>query len=506
VRKEPRDARSLLGEQESESEHRAGVDLAWITVASVSLVAAAIWLNTPDRVVGWLNSSGTLNFNGLLALMIVAPLGATLFATRRYRDAVVAQRELAHLSDHDALTGLPNRRNLWRTLPLAFAEARRVNSRSGVMFVDLNGFKLVNDTYGHEVGDRLMVAVGERLLDLCGDSLWVARFGGDEFVVIDPTPTTEEMCFKFAQRVVSDLSRPFELDQDRISISASVGISFGTIGDDPESVVKDADLAMYEAKDSGDQVAVFSDAMRASLTPATAGARLERAIAEGEFRLVYQPMVLIETGAVVGVEALLRWDDPERGVMNPIDFLPALETTGLMVPVGRWVMNEVCRQARRWADMMPVGVPPLRVSMNVSPRELSQSDFVSELGMAIDLAGTDPSCVYLEANETALTADSRKAWTALTGARELGVGLAVDNFGRGFASLGHLRNFEFDLLKLDGPFAAGIVDTGPGGAVVRKVIELAAEMGIAVLAEGLTHESTLSKLGTAGCVLGAGKN
>jgi len=491
-------------DHEVESEHRAGVDLAWLVVVGVGVIVVAMWLSIPDRVLSSIDRSGRLDLNGLLALIIVVPVVATVFATRRYRDAVGAQRELAHLSDHDALTGLPNRRNLNLALPQALAQAARLNADTGVMFVDLDGFKAVNDTYGHEVGDRLMVAVSNRLRDLCAETRWVARFGGDEFVIIDPTPVSRESCLKFARIVVTRLSEPFDVDEDRISISASIGVAFGGHGEDPDTLVKDADLAMYDAKNGDSRVATFAPEMRASLTPATVAARLERAIADGEFRLMYQPMVLLDTGSVVGVEALLRWDDPDRGVVDAVDFMPALEATGLIVPVGRWVMNEVCSKARHWAEMMPAGFPSLRVSMNVSPRELSQSDFVDELRSALELSGVDPQTIYLEADETSLMSDSRKAWTALTGARKLGVGLAIDDFGRGFLSLGHLRNFDFNLLKLDGPFAAMISGDGPEAIMVRKVIDLASELGIAVLAEGLTDEGLLHLLHAAGCQLGQG--
>jgi len=498
------DTKPLPWEHEVESEHRAGVDLAWIVVIGVSVVVGGIWLSIPERVLAGIDRTERLDFNGLLALIVVIPFGATVFATRRYRDAVVAQRELAHLSDHDPLTRLPNRRNLGLVLLSAITEAHELSSRAGVMFVDLDGFKAVNDTYGHEVGDRLMIEVAGRLRVLCRDNLWVVRYGGDEFVIINPSPPSQESCVTFAKRLVTRLSQPFELGEDRISISASVGIAFGGLGDDPERIVKDADLAMYEAKRGPDRVAVFTEAMRASFTPATVGARLEEAITNGEFRLMYQPMILLATGAVVGIEALLRWDDPERGEVEAVDFLPALEATGLIVPVGRWVMREVCSKARHWGALMPPGMPALRVSMNVSPRELSQSDFVDELAISIDQSGADPHSIYLEADETSLTSDSRKAWTALTGAAELGVGLAMDNFGRGFISLGHLRSFQFSLLKLDGPFVAKVADPGPDGVLVRKVMELAGEMGIAVLAEGVQDEALLGVLESAGCQLGQG--
>ncbi len=498
------DTSPITLDQELDSQHRAGVDLAWLVVASVSLVAAAIWLSVPDRVLSSIDGSGQLNFNGLIALIVVVPVAATVFATRRYRDAVGAQRELAHLSDHDALTRLPNRRNLNLALPRALAHSGRINSKTGVLFVDLDGFKAVNDTYGHEVGDQLMIAVAARLRGLCGDMRWVARFGGDEFVIIDALPASQQSCVRFAESVVTSLSEPFSIGEDRISISASIGVAFGGLGDSPESLVKDADLAMYDAKDGETRVSVFRPEMRVSLTPATVASRLERALSNGEFRLMYQPMVVLDSGAVVGVEALLRWDDPDRGVVDAVEFMPALEATGLIVPVGRWVMSEVCASAMRWAEMMPPGVPALRVSMNVSPRELSQSDFVDELRAALDLSGVDPRTIYLEANETSLTSDSRKAWTSLTGARKLGVGLAIDDFGRGFLSLGHLRNFDFSLVKLDGPFAAMISRDGPESVMLRKVIDLAGELGIPVLAEGLNDELLLGRLREAGCQLGQG--
>ncbi len=505
MRRRNRDPRPLFEERVVESERRAGVELAWIVVIGVAIVVGAIWFSLPNRALGPVDRSGESNLDGLLALIVVIPLGASVFATRRYRDAVAAQRELAHLSDHDALTRLPNRRNILTVLPDAFVQARRLNTRSGVMFVDLDGFKAVNDTYGHEVGDRLMVAVADRLREHCGAERWVARYGGDEFVVLDPTPAVPELSKRFAITLVELLSQPFQLGEDRISISASVGLAFGSSTDEPEEVIKHADLAMYEAKDSDSRVEIFTDDMRGSFTPATVGTRLERAISNGEFRLVYQPMVVLKSGQVVGVEALLRWDDPDRGVVEPAEFMPALEATGLIVPVGRWVMGEVCARAKQWSDQMPAGMPALRVSMNVSPRELSQSDFVDGLDAALQASGADPQSVYLEANEIGLTSDPRKAWTALTGARELGVGLALDDFGRGFTSLGHIRNFEFNLLKLDGPFAARVTDRGSDGALVRSVIALAGDLGIATLAEGLADEATLEQLTEAGCQLGQGR-
>lgn len=263
------------------------------------------------------------------------PLGATLFAWRRYRDAVAWQRELCHLSLHDALTGLPNLRHLREELPEAFRHARRNHTKAAVLFVDLDGFKAVNDTYGHEVGDRLMAAVGDRLRRSAGDDRWVARYAGDEFVIIDPAPATAEHAARFAKEMVSVIETPFGLGADQIAISASIGVAFGDITDDPDDVLRDADTAMYDAKHSESRSEIFTEATRARLTPATAERRLQRALEDGEFRLLFQPIVALRSGRIVRGEGLLRWDHPGRGMIPPGDFLSSLEDTGLIVPVGR---------------------------------------------------------------------------------------------------------------------------------------------------------------------------
>ena len=397
-----------------ETEHQAGVDLAWIVVVGTILCVLAIAFALPDAVLDRVGETSGLNVNGVIALITVAPLGAAAFAFRRYRDAVGAQRELTHLSLHDALTGLPNRRHLRQVLPEAFRQAKRVRTKTGVLFVDLDGFTAVNDTYGHEVGDRLMAAVGERLVRSAGDDRWVARYAGDEFVVIDPAPTSLENSARFARQLVGDIETPFELGADRIRISASIGVAYGDAGDDPDEVLRDADTAMFDAKYGDDPTAVFSESMRSRLTPATAEKRLQRALDHGEFRLLYQPIVALRTSRMVGCEGLLRWDDPERGMVPPGDFLSSLEETGLILPVGRWVLEEACRQTAAWAAQTPSGQTPLRVTFNVSPRQIGQSDFVDDLSSAIVSSGVDPSLLYLELTETSLMADPGAAWTALS--------------------------------------------------------------------------------------------
>jgi len=487
-----------------ESEHRAGIDLAWIVVFGVVLCVLAIAFTVPDQLLGRISNIDRLDFNGILALVFVLPLGASLFALRRYRDAISAQRQLTHLSLHDALTGLPNRRHLREVLPASFVHARRQNTQAAVFFIDLDGFKAVNDTYGHEVGDQLMKAVAERLKRICEPDRWAARYAGDEFVLIDPAPHSRESAERFATDLVAALETPFELGEDRISISASIGVAFGDVTDQPEDVLSNADTAMYAAKGSPHRVAMYTDAMRLSLTPATAERRLQAALNNGEFKLLYQPIVALRTGAIVGAEALLRWDDPARGEIAPLDFLAALEDTGLIVPVGRWVFAEACSQARRWADMTPPGANPFRVTVNVSPRQLSQVDFIDDVTFAIEDAGVEPGMVYLEFTEAALISDPRAAWSALARIRDLGVGLALDDFGTGYSSLTHLRSFDLDLLKLDGSYTDNLGTDSKDDATVRHILSLARALGIATLAEGVTEPVHIHLLLELGCELGQG--
>lgn len=502
--RENRDPHPLRLHELVETEQKAGVDLAWIVVFAVLLCVVAIAFAVPDSLLETIADTSGLNTNGLLALGAVVPLGASVFAFRRYRDAVDAQRELSHLSLHDALTGLPNRRHLRKVLPEAFRLARRNHTPAGVLFVDLDGFKNVNDTYGHEVGDRLMVAVAERLSRSAGEDRWVARYAGDEFVVIDPQPRTAENSVRFARELIGVLETPFELGEDRISISASIGVAHGDVGDDPDEVLRNADTAMYDAKHNDARTAVFSDSMRARLTPATAERRLERALEQGEFRLLYQPIVALRTSRIVGCEALLRWDDPERGMIPPGDFLGSLEETGLIVPVGRWILDEACRQAAEWAASTPQGQVPMRVTVNISPRQIAQSDFVDDVRAAIAGSGVDPTLLYLEITEASLLADPRAAWTATAATRDLGIGLALDDFGTGYSALSHLRNFDLELLKLDGTYISSLGERDTDDAIVRHVVSLARCLGIATLGEAIHNQTQVERLIALGCELGQG--
>ena len=487
-----------------ESERRAGVELAWIVVLGIGLCVAAIYWSIPEQILDRVGSRDSWNVNGLLALVVVLPLGAMAFAFRRYGDAVGAQRELTRLSLHDPLTGLPNRRHLREVFPVAAQHARRQNTRAALMFCDLDGFKAVNDTYGHEVGDRLMVAVADRFRTAAGTDRYVSRFAGDEFVIIDPAPVTSDHSSRFTRDLVRTIEEPFEVGEDRISISVSIGLAFAEPNADLDETVRDADTAMYEAKASQERTAVYDASMRGHLTSATAERRLESALTNGEFRVLYQPIVALKSNELIGVESLLRWDDPERGMVRPDDFLAALEETGLIVPVGRWVFEEACRQAKRWSALTAKGGRAPRVTVNVSPRQLSQSDFIEMLSDALRNSGADPGQLYLELSETALFADLRGAWTGLRAAREVGVGLAIDDFGTGYSSISHLRNFDLDLLKLDRSYVLGLGNSEQDDTIVRHILSLAQSLGIATLAEGVSSKEQVSRLIELGCELAQG--
>ena len=486
-------------------ERRAGRDLAWIVVTGIAICAISLWTHAVDKLI---NVSGNLerwNLNGLVPLLLLTPAGASFYAWRRYREGVGAQRELADLTVHDSLTGLPNRRFLGESFSRLLEEHRRDVGHVAVLFVDLDRFKNVNDTYGHEAGDRLMQAVAERLRTAVKVDDVVIRYAGDEFVLVISAVPSVAVAERIASRLIKVVETPFEMGQDRIQISASIGIA---IAEDhvtvPDDVIRDADAAMYQAKAHGSGTyAVFDRSMRDRLTPSTAERRLRQAIENGEFSLAYQPVVSLWTRRVVGVEALVRWEDPERGMIRPDDFLPALEDTGLIVPVGRWMLREACEQATTWAVTFP-DRPPLHVTVNVSPRQIAQSDFVDQLRNTIIDTGVIADTIVIEVDERSLVGDLGLLRQTLRAVRGAGVRLGLDDFGAGLSSIGHLRTLDIDILKIDPTYVSSLADSPRDHAVVEHVIGLAKALGIVTLAEGVASNSQVEQLRTLGCDLAQG--
>jgi len=484
---------------------RAGVDLAWIVAVCVVVAAAAYLTGAVDSVTTWVNGLSSTNLNGLLALLVVIPLGASFYAIRRYRDAAKARDILRDLSYHDPLTRLPNRRFLGEGFEEMLRDARRYNGRVAVLFIDLDGFKKINDTHGHETGDRVMTAVADRLRSSLGPGDRVVRYGGDEFVALCPDVTNAASAEKIARRIINSIEKPFEILEDRLRLSASVGVALTEERcSRPEEVLRDADAAMYQAKARGSGTyALFDRSMRDQITPSTAERRLRQALENGEFRLYYQPIVSLWTKRLVGAEALLRWNDPSRGMVNPEDFLPALEETGLIVPIGNWVLDEVCRQSRTWQQMFP-DRPALNIKLNVSARQLAQANFVDHLRECLASSECAPDRVCLEITEGALMYDVVSAWSTLRECKQLGVSLALDDFGTGYSSLSYLRQFSLDLLKIDKSFVDGLGESREDTTIVQHVIGMAKALGIVTVAEGVENERQVEQLRSMNCDLAQG--
>jgi diguanylate cyclase (GGDEF)-like protein len=484
---------------------RAGRDLAWIVVVCILVVVAAIGFHLVDAALDAFHALSDHNLNGLLALLFVLPIGATVYAVRRYRDASEVRETLERLSFTDSLTGLPNRRFLGEGFEQMLAHARREHAQIAVLFVDLTGFKKVNDTYGHEIGDQLMAAVADRIRDAIGEADVVVRYGGDEFVVFCPEVTNAPTAERIARRIIRAIEAPFDRGDELISVSASIGIS---LTEErcmrPDEVLRDADAAMYQAKALGTGTyALFDRSMRDTITPSSAERRLREALENGEFTLLYQPIVSLWTKRMVGCEALLRWDDPRRGVLSPATFLPSLEETGLIVPVGQWIIEEVCRQTHRWQEEFP-DRPPLNLKVNVTARQLAQADFVEHLRHAIETRHAEPDRLCLEITEGALVHDVEAAWTSLREVKRMGLTLALDDFGTGYSSLSYLRRFSLDLLKIDKSFIDGLGRAREDDTIVEHVIAMAKALSIVTVAEGVETAEQVEHLRALGCDLAQG--
>lgn len=483
----------------------AGWDLVLLVLAIVVGAVVVVELASSDGVFAGTEEPSATAAALVVAAVALLPVAAGLFALRRLREARRLRAELERRTRHDPLTGLPNRRFLGDGFAEVIRRSQRGGGRLGVLFLDLDRLKLVNDTYGHEVGDQVLVGITKRIRRLLAKGDVLVRYGGDEFVAICPSVITYESAERLAQRLISDLEAPFGVGQDRVRVSVSVGVALSEERcETPDEVVRDADAALYQAKARGSGTfAVYDRSMRERLTPSTAERRLRVALQQGQFLLHYQPVVSLQTQQVVKVEALVRWEDPERGMVSPGEFIPALEDTGLIVPVGTWILEEACRQARHWHSTF-TGRPALAVNVNVSARQLAQSDFSEVLSSVLEGTGVDPSLITLEITEGALMYDVQGAWTVLRHARELGITLALDDFGTGFSSLTHLRKFKLDYLKIDKSFVDGLGISPEDTTIVEHVIGMARGLGMTTVAEGIESQQQADLLRSLGCHLGQG--
>ena len=427
--------------------------------------------------------------------------------TRDVTERKNLEEELAHQAFHDSLTGLSNRAVFRDRLDHALGLSIRHERSLAVLLLDLDSFKTVNDSLGHNVGDELLVAVGARIEGCARSSDTVARLGGDEFVVLLEEDVDERRSRSVATRMLKVLAEPFEVSDREVFIGASVGIAVSDGGSvDADELIRNADTAMYAAKAAGrGRYEIFQPAMHVrALERFEVQADLRRALGRAEFRLQYQPIVDFATGAIQGVEALIRWMHPSRGLLPPGDFIDAAEETGLIVPMGMWVLEEACRQTVTWREEYPQAAS-LWVSVNLSTRQLLESDLVARVREVLERSGLNPSALVLEITEGSLLQGVAETIEKLRGLKSLGVRLAIDDFGTGSSSLGHLRQFPIDVLKIDKSFVDEIATTGSEGpALVRAVVDLAKTLQLETVAEGIEEIEQLTELRSAGCLSGQG--
>ena len=405
-----------------------------------------------------------------------------------FRDVSAARAmslQIAHSAEHDFLTGLPNRMLLNDRIRQAIANAQRHSKQVAVLFLDLDGFKHINDSLGHSVGDKLLQSIGKRLVECARATDTVSRQGGDEFVVLLSEVHQPEDAAIAASRMLMAVAEPHSVDEHELHVTTSIGVSiYPDDGLDPETLVKNADTAMYQAKENGRQsYQYFKPIMNArAVERQSIEGSLRRALARQEFSLHYQPKVDFGTRAIVGAEALIRWTHPTRGSVSPAQFIPVAEDCGLILPIGNWVLRQACRQARAWAD---AGLPRTTMAVNVSAREFRGENFLDQLFVILEETGMDPTLLELELTESVLMKHAESAAAILRTLRDRGVQVAVDDFGTGYSSLSYLRKFPIDALKIDQSFVGQITAAGDDASIVTAVISMAQSLRLRVVAEGV---------------------
>jgi diguanylate cyclase (GGDEF)-like protein/PAS domain S-box-containing protein len=414
------------------------------------------------------------------------------------------QDDMRFRAFHDALTGLPNRAMFLDALDRALKKAKRTDERFSVLFIDLDRFKVINDTLGHFAGDRLLQAVAERLREGVRESDLVARLGGDEFVILAEGHGGPEDVSHIAEKVLQHLERPFAIDGREVALTASIGISsHPDDGDDLDELVKSADIAMYQAKEEGRNAFRFyaPSINKLTLQRFDLEARLRGAIERDELCLQYQPVVDLATGEIRNLEALIRWNDPKSGLIMPGEFIPIAEETGAILAIGRWVLERACRDLKGWDEM---GLPHLSVAVNVSARQVLHHALVNEVFEALQQNGISPDRLELEITESMMMHDPAGAERALRSLKGLGVRLAVDDFGTGYSSLSLVRRFPFDTVKIDRSFVSGCPEDSESMAIVQSVATLARLLGLAVIAEGVETSPQRLAVAAAGCPFAQG--
>lgn len=418
---------------------------------------------------------------------------------RNITDKKLYEQQLDYLAHHDPLTSLPNRLMFGGKLARALSRTRGENKMLAVMFLDIDGFKTINDTLGHNAGDSLLRQVADRLKLCMRDADTIARMGGDEFTAILTGIEHERAAVVAAKRVMRVITEPFMVEGHEIFISGSIGISFyPNDGNDAETLVKNADAAMYRAKEKGrNTYHIFTEAINAEVAERMAlEINLRKAMTKDQLRLHYQPQIDIRTGRIIGVEALIRWAHPSFGMVPPAKFIPLAEETGIIVPIGEWVIKEACRQNMEWQQ---AGCPPVRIAVNVSPKQVEQADFISTVAGIITETGMDPRLLELEITETTIMRNPELVENVLNQLKEMDVRVSLDDFGTGYSSLSRLKRLPIDAVKIDRSFVSEITTSRDDAAIAGAVVAIAQSLGLTVIGEGVETLDQIVFLQSIGC-------
>ncbi|HXI49387.1 MAG TPA: EAL domain-containing protein [Steroidobacteraceae bacterium] len=411
---------------------------------------------------------------------------------------------MAYLAQHDSLTDLPNRILFNDRLTEAMSLAARYQRQLAVLFLDVDRFKHVNDSLGHDIGDRLLQSIAQRLLGCVRASDTVSRQGGDEFVILLSELTHSQDATVCADKILETLRTPHRIDEHDVQVTASIGIvTYPDDGIDCETLLRHADFAMYRAKDNGRDNRQFfkRDLNLRAVKRQSLEDSMRHALERHEFAVHYQPKVNLENGEIVGVEALIRWLHPELGLVSPAEFIPIAEECGLMIPIGRWVLGQACHQAQAW---QAIGLAPIRIAVNISAVELRARDFLTGLGAILAETGLDPRLLELELTETFMVQDSAAMLAVLQDLKRMGIKLALDDFGTGYSSLYHLKRFPIDTLKIDQSFVRTVTTNADDASIVCAVISMGKSLHMRVVAEGVETREQLAFLQDHECPFGQG--
>jgi diguanylate cyclase (GGDEF)-like protein len=474
---------------------------------------AVIGLITATSLLGWrtftpeplaLKRLITLSCTLVVCAVAIWRLASDLRDAMRHLQAEVervkrSETSLSHLAQHDVLTGLPNRLLVRDRLEQAMVQARRYRKQVALLYIDLDNFKLINDSLGHAAGDELLQAVAERLQGSVREVDTVSRQGGDEFLIVLSDVADQQAITQVAQHVLANLAPPFVLQGMPVVSSCSIGIAtFPENGDSFAQLLQQADMAMYQAKMAGRNTFRFFDqGMNVSLVDQLQlEAGMRQALQRDEFVLYYQPIVDIHSGRLLAAEALVRWQHPERGLITPEQFIPLAERSGLIVEIGEWVLNQACQQLVAWQT---AGLTDLVVSVNLSPVQFRRGDLDQQVHAALVRSGLAPAGLELELTESILLQDSEKFISLLMRVKALGVSLAIDDFGTGYSNLSYLQRFQVDKLKIDKSFVGKLHGNSQGQAIVTAIIQMAKSLQLVTTAEGIEDEATRQLLASLGC-------